>query len=182
MRTKTSNPTHVMVLVRRVSICSAPRDRFDDHYRSQVDGNDAGDEDLPVLEDRKPGSSQIFDSFERSSSHLRVNSPHMSKSILLPSLNESDIEELAEDDNAGAKSDFFEDSTQANLEHLDGKSVRRGSEFHIQVPFNDEVYSMTHATLSVPASQTHKWQNADGGGVIPYHPLPVVFHSAQGAR
>ena len=69
MRTKISNPTRVMVLVRRVFRYSAALDRFDNHRRSQDDGNDLGDEDLP--EDRKPKSSQI--SFEISSSDMKVN-------------------------------------------------------------------------------------------------------------
>ena len=165
--------------MRRVSICSAAVNRFDDHRRFQNDGNDLGDEDLPLLEDRKPGSSQNFDSFEIFSSHMGLNSPRMSKSILMPSLNESDIQELADDDNAGTRSDLFEDSAYANLEYLDGKFVRRGSEFHIQASSDDEVYSTLHVTLP-PASQTYKRQDADGGDVMHYHNFsssgPSAYH------
>ena len=64
MGTKISNLTHVMVLVRRVTRCSAALDGFDDHRRFQGDDNDSGDEDLPLLEDRKSWPSKLFDCFE----------------------------------------------------------------------------------------------------------------------
>jgi hypothetical protein len=71
-----------MVLVRRVSSCSAALDGLDDHSRSQDDDNDLGDEDLPLLEDRKPRSSQNFHSFEISSSDTKVDSPRFFKKSL----------------------------------------------------------------------------------------------------
>lgn len=74
-------------------------------------------------------------------------------------------EELADDDDDDAKSDLFEDPSQANLKYSKGKSVRRGGEFHI----DDEVYSMSDVILPVPTSQTYIWQNTDGGGVVPYN-------------
>ena len=61
MGTKISNLTHVMVLARRVTRCSAALHGFNDHSRSQ---DDSGDEDLPLLEDRKPRPSKLFDCFE----------------------------------------------------------------------------------------------------------------------
>ena len=178
-----------MVLMRRVSSCSAALDWFDDHRPSQDDDNDLGDEDLPVLDDRKPGSSQIFDSFEISSPDMKVDPRFFKKSvddsgddnkyntyrypseasIRMASLNESDIEESADDDNDDAKSDF-EDSTQANFKYFDGKFVRRGSDFHIQAS-DDEDYSMPHPTLPMPTSRTYKWQNVDEGDVMPYNNL-----------
>jgi len=79
MRTKISNPTYVMVLVRRVSSCYAALDGFDDHSHFQDDVNDLSDEDLPLLEDRKLRSFQIFDSFEISSSDMKVDSPQFFK-------------------------------------------------------------------------------------------------------
>ena len=45
MGTKISKLTHVMVLVRRVSICSAALDGLDNHRRSQDDDDDLGDEE-----------------------------------------------------------------------------------------------------------------------------------------
>ena len=74
-----SNLTHAMVLVRQVSRCSATLDGFDDHCRSQDDDNDLGDEDLPLLSGRKLRSSQNFDSFEISSSDMKVDSPRLFK-------------------------------------------------------------------------------------------------------
>ena len=188
-----------MVLMRRVSSCSAALDWFDDHRPSQDDDNDLGDEDLRLLDDRKLGSSQISDSFEISSPDMKVDSPRFFKkpvdesgddsksnkyhypseaSIRMASLNESDIEESADDDNDDAKSDFFEDSTQANSKYFDGKFVRRGSDFHIQ---DDEDYSMPHPTLPMPTSRTYKWQNLDEGDVMPYNSLssssgPSAYH------
>ena len=199
MMTKISNPTHVMVLVRQISSCSAALDRFDDDRPSQDDDNDLGDEDLPLLDDRKLGSSQIFDSFEISSPDMKVDSPRFFKkpvdesgddsksnkyhypseaSIRMASLNESDIEESADDDNDDAKSDFFKNSTQANSKYFDGKFVRRGSDFHIQ---DDEDYSRPHPTLPMPTSRTYKWQNVDEGDVMPYNSLssssgPSAYH------
>jgi len=79
------------------------------------------------------------------------------------------MEELADDDNDHAKSDLFEDPTQANLKYSEGKFIRRGSEFHTEVLSDDEVYSMSNAILPMPTSQTYIWQNADGGGVMPYN-------------
>ena len=187
-----SNLTHVMVLVRQVSSCSAALDGFDGHSRSQDDDNDLDDEAFPLLEDGKLGSSQNFDSFEISSLNMKVNSPpffHKSvddlgdddksskhhypseASIWMASPDESDIPESAVNDKDDAKSDLFEDSTQANLKYLNGKSVRRGSEFHIQAPSEDEVYSMSHAILPMPNPQTFKWQNADGGDVMSHSNL-----------
>jgi len=43
------------------------------------------DNDLTPLEDRKPGSSQIFDSFEISSSDMKVNSPRFFKKSVVDS-------------------------------------------------------------------------------------------------
>ena len=167
-------------------------DEFNGHSRSQDDHNDLGDESFPLFEDEKLGPSQIFDSFEISSLNMKVNSPpffHKSvddsgdddksskyhypseASIWMASLDESDIPESAVNDKDDAKSDLFEDSTQAKLKYLKGKSVRRGSEFHIQAPSGDEVYSMSHAILPVPNSQTFEWQNADGGDVMPHNNL-----------
>ena len=192
MGTNISNLTHIIVLMRQVSRSSTALDGFDDHSRSQDDGNDLGDEDLPPLEDRKPGSSQIFDSFEISSSDMKVDAPQFFEtsvddlgddnksnkyhypsqpSIRMASLNESDIEESADDDNNDAKSDFFEDTTQGNFKYFDGKFVRRVSDFHIQAPSDDEDYSMPHPTLPVPTSRTYKWQNVDEGDVMPYNNL-----------
>ena len=79
------------------------------------------------------------------------------------------IEELADDDDDDAKSDLFEDPTQANLIYPKGKSVRRGGEFHIEVPSEEEVYSMSDAILPVPTPQAYTWQNTDGGGVVSYN-------------
>ena len=192
MGTKISNLTHVIVLMRQVSRSSTALDGFDDHRRSQDDGNDLEDEDLPLLENRKPGSSQIFDSFEISSSDMKVDAPQFFETsvddlgddnksnkyhyfseanIRMGSLNESDIEESANDDNDDAKFDLFENSTQANFKYSDGKFVRRGSDFHIQAPSDDEDYSMPHPTLPVPTSRTYKWQNVDEGDVMPYNNL-----------
>ena len=64
MGTKISNLTHIMFLVRRVSRCSTAPNGFDDHSPSQGDDNDLGDENLPLLEDRKPWPSKLFDCFE----------------------------------------------------------------------------------------------------------------------
>ena len=64
MGTKISNSTHVMVLVRQVSRCSAALDGFDDHSRSQDEDNGLGDENHHLLEDRKSWPSNLFDSFE----------------------------------------------------------------------------------------------------------------------
>ena len=64
MGTKILNPTHTISLVRQVSRCSAALDGFDDHSRFQGDDNDSGDEDLPLLEDRKSWPSKLFDCFE----------------------------------------------------------------------------------------------------------------------
>ena len=83
MGTKISNLTHVMVLVRRVSRCSAALDEFDDHTHSQDDNNDSGDEDLPLLEARKPMALQTFHSFETTPSDMKVNSPRFVYSNLL---------------------------------------------------------------------------------------------------
>ena len=66
MGAKISNLTHTMTLVRRVSRCSAALNRFNDHSRSQGDDNDLGDENLPLLEDRKSWSSKLFNCFETS--------------------------------------------------------------------------------------------------------------------
>ena len=90
----------------------------------------------------------------------------------MASLNEFDAEESVHEDNDDAKPDLLEDSTQANLTYLKGKFVRKRSEFHIQAPSDDEVYSLSHATLPVPTSQSYKWQNADGDDVMPYNNLP----------
>ena len=141
-------------------------------------------EDRPLLGKRKLWPSQL--------SNMKDNSPPFFKksvddsgddnksskyhypseaSIWMASLNGSDIEEAADNDNVDAKSDLFEDSTQADLKYLKGKFVRRDGEFHIQAPSNDEVYSMSHAVLPVPTSQTFKWQNADGSDVMPYNNL-----------
>jgi len=91
------------------------------------------------------------------------------------------IEELADDDDDDAKSDLFEDPTQANLNYSEGKFVRRGNEFHIEVPSDDEVYSMSKAIMPMPTSQTYIWQNDDGGGVMPYNNFssssgPSTYH------
>ena len=181
-----------MVLVRRVSSCFAAQDRFDDHRPSQDDDNVFGDEDLPLSDDRKPGSSQIFDSFEMSSSDMKVDSPRFFEqsvdnlgndnksnkyhypseaSIRMASLNESDIGESADDDNDNATSNFFEDSTPANVTYFDGKFVRRGSDFHIQAPSEDEDYSTPHATFSMPTSRIYKWEDVDEGDFMPYNNL-----------
>ena len=158
-----------MVLVRRVFSRSAALDRFDDHSHSQHDDNHLGDENL--LEDRKSSSSQNFDSFEISYSVMEVDSPQFFKisvddwgddnqsnkcpphqsSIWMASLNESDVEESADDDNDDAKSDLFEDSNQANLKYLDGMFVCTGSKFNIQASSDDEFYSRPNIVSRRPA-------------------------------
>ena len=55
-----------MILVRRVSICSAVLDGFDDRRPFQGDDNDLGDENYHVLENRKSCPSKLFDCFEMS--------------------------------------------------------------------------------------------------------------------
>ena len=74
MGTKISNLTHVMVLARRVTRCSAALHGFDDHSRSQ-------DEDLPLLEDRKPRPSKLFDCFEISPLDMEDDSLFVKKII-----------------------------------------------------------------------------------------------------
>ena len=85
-------------------------------------------------------------------------------------------EEPADDDNGDAKSDLFEYAIPASLKYLEGKLIHRGSELHIHAPSDDEVYSISHATLPVPTSQTYEWWNADGGDVMPY----INFSSSSG--
>jgi hypothetical protein len=64
MGTKISNLTRIMILMRQVSGCSSALDVFDDPSCSQGDDNDLGDENLPLLEDRKSWPSKLFDCFE----------------------------------------------------------------------------------------------------------------------
>ena len=78
MGTKISNLTHVMVLARRVTRCSAALHGFNDHSRSQ---DDSGDEDLPLLEDRKPRPSKLFDCFEISPLDMEDDSLFVKKII-----------------------------------------------------------------------------------------------------
>ena len=85
-------------------------------------------------------------------------------------------EEPTDDDNGDAKSDLFEHSISASLKYLEGNLIHRGNEFHIHAPSDDEVDSISHATLPVPTSQTYEWQNADGGDVMPYN----YFSSSSG--
>ena len=123
MRTKISNPTRVMVLVRRVSRCSVALDGFDNHRRSQDDGNDLGDEDLTPYEDRKPGSSKNFDSFEIFSSEMTINSPR----FFMKSVDDSG------DDNKsrGTVGDLPHASTSSSVRNLPysrtGASILRGA-------------------------------------------------------
>jgi hypothetical protein len=70
-----------MVLVRRVSRCSAALDGFDDHSRSQGDDIDLGDEDLPLLEDRKSWLSKLFDCLEISPLEMKDDSLFVKKVI-----------------------------------------------------------------------------------------------------
>ena len=81
MGTKISQLTHVMVLVRRVSRCSAALDGFDDHSCSQGDDNDLGDAALPLLEDRKSWPSGLFDCFELSPYDMTDDSLFVKKII-----------------------------------------------------------------------------------------------------
>ena len=102
-------------------------------------------------------------------------------SIRMASLNESDIEELADEVNDDTKSYLFEDSTQANFKYFDGKFFRGASDFHIQGPSDDEVYFMLHPTLPMPTSRTYKRENIDEGDVMPYNNLssssgPSAYH------
>ena len=135
--------------------------------KKALDGDDDDglvDEDLPILETQKPGSSQIFNSAEISSLDMKVDSSRFfiysfdnsgddNKSSKYHYRSEASTWMASLDDNNDAKSDLFEDSTQANLKSLEEKFVHTGSEFHIQAPSDDEVYSMSNAILPMPTCQ-----------------------------
>jgi hypothetical protein len=77
------------------------------------------------------------------------------------------IEELADDDHDDAKSDLFEDPTQANSKYSEGKFVRWGGEFHIEVPSDDEVYSISNVVPSSdPGFKTHLPNNRSASSPV----------------
>ena len=81
MGAKIANSTHIMILVRQVSRCSAALYAFDDHRRFQGDDNDLGDDHTPLLEDRKSWPSKLFDCFEISSLDMKDDFLSVKKKI-----------------------------------------------------------------------------------------------------
>ena len=70
-----------MILARQVSRCSAALYAFDDHRRFQGDDNDLGDDNTPLLEDRKSWPSKLFDCFEISSLDMKDDLLSVKKKI-----------------------------------------------------------------------------------------------------